>query len=356
MPSNASGRRLSARLGALLCVIASATEGSSALAQNSAPDKLFVKLRYDVEPTAPSCWAQREFEQAVTRAVGYEPFRDDAAIVVEVRVGGDAEHVDGRVDWTTAQGSSLGERRFSAKDADCARLLTEMSFAIGLQIDLLRPKSATEGATGPAEGKASASSSSTSKASSSPASAATLTPSDASLADRPSPPRRTEDTWQWWVGAGPSVAWGAAPSITGQGRAFLGVRQSALSLELGVAGTLPIVDRNLDGSGFRQYLLAGSAAFCGHVAALSGCLLGRAGSLKIQGLGVDRPQAPSAFIAQAGGRVGVSFPLSQLWLTQAHLDLLGLLTPRDVTLQHVKVWDMPRLSLAAGIDVAARFE
>jgi hypothetical protein len=55
-----------------------------------------------------------------------------------VRVGGTAHAVDGMVEWRTEDGVGMGERRFAAKNGNCSNLLTEMSFAIGLQIELLR--------------------------------------------------------------------------------------------------------------------------------------------------------------------------------------------------------------------------
>ena len=40
---------------------------------------------------------------------------------------------------------------------------------------------------------------------------------------------------------------------------------------------------------------------------------------------------------------------------RAHADLLGVLTPWAVTLNHAEVWRMPRVAAAIGIDLALRF-
>ncbi len=344
---------------ALLCGLTLGAWTSRGLAQTAAESSdLFVRLRYSVDASTAGCWDEPQFRRAVARAVGYDPFRDDAGLALEVLIGGDAARVDGRVDWKTAYGGSMGERRFIAKDGDCARLLTEMSFAVGLQIDLLRPKrgagAASRDSSNGADERRPSSAGLPALPSRSDARAAPP-PAMSSERDRAAS-RRAGSRWQLWLGAGPALAWGAAPSLTGQGRVFLGVRRGALSLELAAAGTLPVLERSGDGSGFRQYLLGGGAALCGHAAAFSACALGQASGLKVRGLDVDQPRSPDAFVAQAGARLGAGLQMSQRWSLQSHLDALGLLTPRRVDLQRVTVWEMPLFSLAAGIDVAARFQ
>ncbi|MET0791266.1 MAG: hypothetical protein ABW061_07060, partial [Polyangiaceae bacterium] len=322
----------------------------------------FVTLHYELEDPNLGCWDEREFRRGVAQALGYNPFRSDTAIAVEVRVVGSASRIDGRVDWKT-QGGSMGERRFVAKDGNCAKLLTEMSFAVGMQIDLLRPQ---RGADSAASGTDRASSDALNR-SSSAAQPATAARSSApgSAVQAPPPASATREHrgrasnasagWRMWLGAGPALAWGLSPSTTARGRLFVGAGSADLSLELGAVATLPVVDHQPDGGGFRESLLAGSMALCAQRAVLSACLLGQAGSIRVSGVDLDQPRAPSAFVAHAGVRLGATWGLSERWFIQAPIEALGLLTPRTISLRRRDVWEMPTLSLSVGIDLAARF-
>jgi hypothetical protein len=158
-----------------------------------------------------------------------------------------------------------------------------------------------------------------------------------------------------WLGMGPSLDWGIAPSVTASARLFLGVRRSDLSLEVGGEASLPSTERQWDGSGFRQSLLGASAALCGHRQALSACALGKASQVRVTGLGVDHPRSPTGMAAHIGLRFAAALQLGGPWFATAHLDALGLLTPYTVSLSQAGVWEMPRLGAMAGIDVGARF-
>jgi hypothetical protein len=330
-------------------------------------DPLYVNLDYEVEGSAERCWDETAFRGAVAKSVGYDPFRSGAELRVDVHVDASAALVDGRVEWRNAEGASMGERRFRAKDGDCAALLTEMSFAVGLQIELLRPRQkGTTGATGATvPGETTPSTSATSPPTQSPPPkappseqpAATKT-SDAGTDERDSSASATRAStadWRFWVGLGPSLAFGAAPSVTGHGRLFAGARHGWVSLELGAEGTIEVTQREPDGSGFTERLILGSATGCGHYSVLVGCVIGKAGQLRVSGLDVDEPLSPTALVLQAGLRLGAQWELSEVWFLTPHVDALALLTPRAVALNEATVWDMPPLSVLAGIDLGARF-
>jgi len=136
---------------------------------------------------------------------------------------------------------------------------------------------------------------------------------------------------------------------------FLGVRRNDLSVELGAEASYPSTERRSDGSGFRQSLVGASAAVCGHLSALSACLLGKASQVRVSGLGVAQPRSPTGFLTQAGLRLAATLELAGPWSASAHVDALGLLTPCTVDLNQVSVWDMPRFGTLVGMDVAAHF-
>jgi hypothetical protein len=333
----------------------------------AAEGDLHVTLDYAVEPSLRTCWQEEEFRRSVSQRIGYDPFQDQAALNVRVRVGGTAAAVDGHVEWRKPSGLLMGERRFVAKDGNCAKLMTEMSCAVGLQIELLRPKvpgaaTATARTSGPTSGATDRPPGAT--VTTDPA-AATVTRPPAPLAPPPKAPPpadsgsqlppATASAWLLWAGVGPSLAWRSSPHITPDLRVFVTARRGDLSLEIAASGTYPSSERRWDGSGFRHTQLGGSLALCGHRAWLSGCTVGRAGAALVRGLEVDRPRSPNGFLAQAGLRFAAAAPIGRRWQLAAHLDGLALLTPSRVTLNQATVWDMPRLGVTAGLDLAVRF-
>jgi hypothetical protein len=386
-----SRRRRTCLIAALLVTL---TAGLQRLGRAASEDGEFhANLRYQIEGSLPGCWDQWEFRHRIARRTGYDPFRDSAPVSVLVHVSGSASAVGGRVDWKDANGAGMGERRFVAKDGNCGKLLAEMSFAVALQIELLRsaPKPEPDAgapatpATDSPNGTGAPATTATPSSTTSP-SPSTVTSAPTVPGTRPAPPEpapataakpeavsRTETSnkdasaeaetpsrdgqpgWAFWLGLGPSLAWGMSPSTLANGRLFLGIRRDDLSFEVGLEASYPSENQRWRGSGFREMVIAGTAGVCGHLSAISACALGKAGQLRIEGLGVDEPQKPSGFLAQTGARLGATLGLGENWLVAGHLGGLLLLTPRTVQLNGASVWDMPRLSAFAGIDLGARF-
>lgn len=354
---------------------------------------LYVTLHYQVDASARGCWDEARFRRGVAHRIGYDPFKEDAPLDLRIHVGGTALAVDGKVEWREANGVGLGERAFVAKDGNCSKLMTEMSFAVGLQIEFLRvkpPKTAAANADVPAPSPAplpnSAPSSSDGESrvatppapeapspevpsptvdqtSSPPAAAPEV--SKPEIPERQAPeaipeepaasPSEPASPWSMWAGGGPSLAWRLSPAITADGRLFLGLGQRSFSFELAAEATYPSTFHRWDGSGFRQMLIGGSLAVCGHLDWFSACALGRASQVRIKGLGVDQPRQPNGFVAQAGARLAATFHVAGPWSLATHLDGLALLTPSRVHLNQAAVWEMPRFGGVVGVDVLARF-
>ncbi|HXJ20210.1 MAG TPA: hypothetical protein VMT03_08255 [Polyangia bacterium] len=319
-----------------------------------------VRLRYEVAGSVGKCWDEGEFRQSVARRVGMDPFRDGADPLVSIHVGGNPHRVNGQIEWLKTDGTRLGESTFVAEDGDCVRVLSEMSFAVSLQIELLRPHGSASAGSGAAPPPAAAGAAPPSAAVSPTATpgAAGRAPEPAPASARieaehasPEPPAR----WPMWLGVGPSLAWGTSPSPSASVRLFLGIRRNAVSTEVGVEASYPSTAVQWDGTGFRQTLIDASAAVCGHRRGLSACLLGKAGQVRVLGLGVDAPRSPTGVVAQAGVRVAATLQLGVRWFATARLDALGLLTPYTVDLNRTGVWQMPWVGILAGVDVAARF-
>jgi hypothetical protein len=336
---------------------------------SAAEGDLHVTLDYAVEASLRGCWQEDEFRRSVAHRIGYDPFREGATLNVRVRVGGTITAVDGHVEWRKTNGLLMGERRFVAKDGNCTKLMTEMSFAVGLQIELLRPKPPAGPAVAAKPGGPSAPPTDRAPETSA-ASGATMATASTSRPPAPppaAPPKGVETgahsvlptgapgPWQLWAGLGPSLAWGFSPHLTPDLRVFAGARRGDLSIEIAAAGTYPSSERRWDGSGFRETLLGGSLALCGHRGWLSGCALGRLSAILVRGLDVDRPRSAGGLVGQTGLRIAATLPVGERWFVAAHVDGLVLLNSAKVVLNQATVWDMPHVGLAAGIDVALRF-
>lgn len=352
------------RLRALLLTLGVAAASVCAVAPASvagAAEPLYVNLDYRVEGRPEGCWEEPELRRRVVKAVGYDPFRSSAATHVEVRVGRSASRVDGRVQWTSAEGADMGERRFIARDGDCTKLLTEMSFAIGLQIELLQPAPAPSSPPADTARPAAAAASNSARpsaASASPAQQSSPSAARAATLEESTNASISAARWDKWrlsLGVAPSLAVGFAPSPTVEARAFFGVRRRDWSAELGLETTWPVVERQPDGSGFRTNLLGASTHLCGHRGVLAGCVVGRLSQLRVTGLDVDQPQAPKALVAHTGIRLAATWDRSEHWFFTPHLDGLVLVTPRTVTLNHVEVWEVPLLAGLVGFDFGGRF-
>lgn len=321
----------------------------------------FITLEYAIDSSVRGCPNETEFRRTVVHQLGYDPFRDDALLSMVIRVGGSARAVNGQVDWRNESGKDMGQRRFLAKDGNCSNLLTEIGFAVALQIQLLRT-------TEPAEKRDTASTPAKppNTDAAAPAALAPATPAPNLAASAPEQRENAGSRmepgvaqiysrWPMWLGIGPSMAWGVSPSMTASARLFLGARRENMSIEIGAEANLPSTARQTDNSGFRQSLFGASAAICGHRHAISGCALGKVGQAQVSGFGVDQPRSAVGIVGQAGLRLAGTVKLGGPWFASAHLDGLGLLTPYTVELNQVEQWKMPRLSALAGIDLLARF-
>ncbi len=372
-------KRASAHVGTIVVpalLVASGATGSARVCAAADDTELRAKLVYQIAPDLSGCWDEAEFRRRITRRTGYDPFRDDAPLNILVDVTGSASAIGGRVEWRDEKHGGMGERSFVAKDGNCGKLLAEMSFAVALQIEMLRPTPKPQPArpvTPPPSGDAGTPASTfatadvapvpppkTSPAAAEPASPPPSRPEPESEPEQPGPPTppQTEPaptTWNLWAGAGPSIAWGTSPSATAALRLFLGARRGDLSVEIGGEATYPTETLRWQGAGFRATWMGGTAALCGHASALSACALGKVGRLGIEGLGVDSPEQPSSVVAHTGARMGAVAQLSKTWFIAARLEGLLLLTPRAVWMNDVERWRMPRWSWLAGVDVGIRF-
>jgi hypothetical protein len=341
-----------------LVAFAAIVAGGSPVARAAADETAFqVRLSYQVDPSLRGCWDETEFRRRIAQQLGYEPFRQKASVDVSVQVVGPQSAIGGQVQWTNAQGERMGERRFVGKDDNCAKLLAQMSFTVGLQIELLRRIARGEFSDEPSA-PASGNAVPAPRAAAAPPRVAPRAKEHGSTEQAAAEPEKATPApaarWAIWVGLGPSLAWGISPATNANARLFVGIRRNDLSLELGAETTYPSTHRLWGGSGFREMLTSATTGLCGHHGVLAGCVFTKAGQLRAQGLGLDEPRSPTGFVGQAGLRLAATVGLDDSWFIAPRLDALVLLTPCRVELNDVRVWHMPWISAFAGIDVGAR--
>jgi hypothetical protein len=319
-----------------------------------AASDLTVALDYEIAPILRRCPAEAEFRSQVAGQLGYDPFRDDSALRVTVRAGPSERGTEGRVEWQDASGNARGDRQFVGTNRECAQLVAEMSFAVAVQIQLLR--TLTQPGTTSSRSVTSRGSDSDGRPSS---------PSDTAAAPpRPLPPppasgglvvRTGPPAWSLFAGGGPAVGFGLGPTPTISARLFVALQDAGASIELGAEVGLPATERRSDGSGFREDAIATELGLCGHLDRFAFCGLGRLGRIWVHGFGVDRPASPSGLVAQLGARLTATQPLGARFSVSLHADGLALLTPWTVDLNQTDAWTMPPFGAAIGFDMAARF-
>jgi len=324
-----------------------------------AAEQVLVMLDYDVRAGSTRCPGAADFRRVVGHQLGYDPFRENADKQMVVRVDATARGLEGRVEWRSVKGDLEGERRVSSPERDCADLVRSMAFAVAVQLRLLArisPPLATTPAPPPSPRVADPAVEPNSPPPP-PAAGSTITRRPETRPLQPPPPTLPvgHHSLAIGLGLGPSAGFGLVPGPVVAGTLFAELGLDWLSVELGAKGVWPPTLRQADGSGFTHYYFAFTGAGCGHVDRWSACILGDLGRTLVRGSGVDAPRSSFGTAALAGLRVAMTQNLADGLFVRTHADVLGVLTPWTVTLNHAEVWRMPRLAAAVGIDLALRF-
>jgi hypothetical protein len=105
----------------------------------SAPARaeLLVSLDYQADPALAACPGPAEFQAAVVRQLGHDPFRSDAPRRMVVRLDAAGARIEGRIEWRDASDQWEGERTFSARSESCLQMARAMALATAIQLQLL---------------------------------------------------------------------------------------------------------------------------------------------------------------------------------------------------------------------------
>jgi len=127
---------------ACLCGIVSAAAPARA--------EVLVSLDYQADPALAACPGPAEFQAAVVRQLGQDPFRPDAPRRVVVRLNAAGARIEGRIEWRDATDQWEGERTFSARSESCGQMARAMALATAIQLQLLALAEPTGTAAPPA--------------------------------------------------------------------------------------------------------------------------------------------------------------------------------------------------------------
>lgn len=324
-----------------------------------------VALSYAVDARGAECPDEVSLRALVTAQLGYDPFEPldaptapsaPARTRVSVRIAsgprGPGAHtpraaaapLEAALIWTDDRGRWRGERTIAPaagtpESRDCAALIRGVAFTLAVQLQLREPPHATEAdATRTQPGPL-------------------APPPTAFVEVEPGPEPRDSGALpaRWLLSVGPALALGLTPDASVQGRLTLTVLFGRLSFDLGVQAGLPSEKRVVDAAAFRALPWLIAAHACTGRTALSLCGVGKFGQLRVQGVGVDAPEADDGFLVQAGLAVVLRRELGPRMYVLALAEILGTLSRWSVLLNDAEVWSTSRVAGAAAVALGARF-
>jgi hypothetical protein len=300
----------------------------------------FVALAYMVEPDVTGCPSADEFRASVARQLHYDPFRPNADRQVSVQIARRDVGFDGRIRWTDADGSWVGDRRLTSRRPDCAEIATNLAFSVVVQIQLLSSLAPPAPEPPPPPPP--------------PPPPAPPPPPVAPLVGPPPPPPPAPRL-KLSIGLGPALAIGIAPEPTGLGRIFVAGRVARFSLELAFDAALPTTQHEAGSSAFSLDRFAGGAAACVHANVFAACATATVGVLRARGAGIDAPASPVGLFSQVGARLAATRDFGRRYFVSGRVDALVMLSPWTVTLNAMSAWTTPRVGGLVGVDFGAHF-
>ena len=299
------------------------------------------RLVYSRSSGADSCASETALRAAVAERVGYDPFFPGAKPVVVASMGraGEAGFV-ARIRMIDEHGIEYGTREYRAED-DCSELLDATALAIAIAID---PKS-----LGPRPSKAAAIATDEPPQ---PPPPAARGEAEEGVAAPPPAPTGPAATFLGLAGGAGSAGLAAAPAVGGEVGAA--VRWRNVSLELDGRIDVPASTRAQGGGQVSTWLAVVTFAPCGHAGLFFACALAQAGAMRATG---EAPGGASEGVPWwgAGGRFGVTTPLSDGIAFRLRTDLVVDLAPPGLALNGTRVWKAPPIAESLGADVVVRF-
>ncbi len=294
-----------------------------------------VRLQYTRGPDANRCIADEELRAAVVRRLGYGPFDDAAADVLQVEVARRAPGFVARLMRTTPEGARKGERELFTPRSDCADLGETLAFAIIVAIDPLLlfrgPPDAGDSPPLPDAGTPDAGEADAATPDAGPFDAGVPLSEPASISIEPA------------VGVAAGASWGFSPgvalSLRGEGRLRFGLVSLGVLLRAELFGRVASSTSRIEATPLQAGL-----APCVHLGGLSVCALLTGGVL----VAVTAASTRITPVATAGARLSYELQLGRL-RPFAFLEAGAALARTSIFVGDTEVWLSPPAWAGGGL-------
>jgi hypothetical protein len=273
--------------------------------------------------------------------MGYDPFAAEAPRTARLRLSSNEAGFSGVLQIVEPDGTVSGQRELS--DPDCSEVSRALATAASVAIDPL--------SIGQPE---------VPRADSTPVAAPPPTATGRPIEEPSSQgraPGEEDSTYEVWLGAGVSAGLGIAPGpVVGLG---LGGDLQTGRILVGARfryDTPPGTARSDTGDQLSINLLGLELSGCLNTTGpLAVCLVGWGGSYQTEAPRLPNPRTVTSFFAQVGGRVRLSWLLSDWGRMWASLDVLGSMTRVSHVIDDETVWTAAPLTgfLGTGLEVRA---
>ena len=299
------------------------------------------RIQYTLGAGTETCADDESLRRAVSAQLGYDPFRENAALAIVASVSEKNGIFHGRVEVRNAPEPP---RIRDLDSRDCAALLSAMALTIGVAIDPLT-------LNGPP------SSVSTAPPSAPPETAKPSAPTgnEATVNSANREPDLAQDPPRFQASLGGHAALGAAPLLSAGIDGGVAVRWLLVSLSLEGRVNLPSTARLSSGGDVVVSLQMGRFVPCVRRGLLVACVLAGVGAIRAGSERVTNPRADVNFYADVGVRAGLEIPISETFAVRPQIDLVAPLTRPTIYHNGVGFWTVPALSGALGGVFLAKF-
>lgn len=322
-----SRRRITALTGAL-----AALAPALALAQERAE----ARLSYEVEPDL-ACPEEPAFRDLVAARLGYDPFKPDAARVIETRIARQGMRLTGRVRVVDERGRAIGSRELRAAEGECDELASSIAIAVSILLDPFSAGGAPPPTPPPA-----------------PRAEPPAAPPPTPPPPCPEPePRR--DPARVWVGGELGASIGLTPGIAVGPGVAAGIAWSRLSLGIHGRADFTPLPAETDGGDAHVAIFGAGPRACARVELAIGCLGARAGILQGRGVDLAVERTDTGRFVAADVSAGIGIPAWSQTLVVVLADLQAPLSRTSLEIDGQTAWTAPPVAFGLRIGLHAFF-
>lgn len=298
-----------------------------------------VTLDYERETGTEACSDATEFQQAVEKRLGLNPFVDVAPEKLSVRLVRSSQGYEAFMKLLDAHGHTSGERQLTSRAKECQMLMSAVELAVAVLLDpqyLLRQNLTT--AEPSDEVETSSDTSQEPEPISKSESMSTVSP-DASI-------QQTVVAWGLHAGVGASQHYGLAPNVAVAGSALVGLHTSSFSLELSGHFSVPQSVAVAPGA-VRLTSNYAQISPCARFGSWGLCGVSKVGAFRIQGQNLFSGTKASPLLWTMGVRGTYDIPVSSLMALRLDVAMEALVARTDVTVDARPLFS-PSWAVASG--------